>query len=464
MLPPKADLAKSGQECRDGPTLKLPPEILGAIFRQIDRNSMELVRITAVCTRWRAIAIHTPYLWTSIKVHVNDLSKRRTRVILSRIDLFLSRAGDLPLDVEWHAYGNKDSVPHFYNLFRKKGPFTRWKTLSLHLNADVTNPFGEFQENDRFSSLALLALVSQPPPLFLDCLNKTVSKNLITLELGGHFQRSDNFHTEYAGILRAITILHTWNAVVLPAVPFPPNVTVLKANTLPGITMPYVRHIHVNTLGLAQFIAFNPANVVVLDVHVGIDGSPSDSSINLPSLLWLTLRENSFSALSALKAPSLHALVIDCPRLEAQTIDGPFITALRNGFQAFKLVILVLSIRLDGPTTLEVLRMFPGISYFSLHCYDATHAEMILWHVFPVDRKNFNICPSINVISVVLDVPPSSEKEWGGYVWATALDIGDSLCSLESRWPEGSCWRLVGETRKVLSDFYPSLLKSDPSW
>jgi hypothetical protein len=393
--------------------------------------------------------VQTPYLWTDIKVYVNGLNKKKTRMVLSRVDLFLSRAGDLPLDVIWHAYGNRKSVPQFYDLFREKGPFIRWRTLSLNLDTDITHPLGEFRESDSFTNLVRLTLVSQLPPFYLRCLNETISTKLDRLDLGEYFRCSHDFHTEYSGILHATTTLDIWDTITPPAGPFPPNVTILRAVTLPDIVMPHIRHVYIDTLGLVQSSAFNLTNVVRLEINVGVDGCPTDASIDLPNLRYLTLWEDSLSALSALKTPSLRTLSIKCFDIQAQTVDGPFLTALRNGFQVSRLLELLVSLPLDGPAILEALRFFPGITHLGLRFYDAVQAEEILRHVFPEDQRNFNICPSIHAVYIQLAVPPSNEKVWRDFVWRTGPHIGYLLWSLESEWPGGLIWRPVSSEAEI---------------
>jgi len=188
--------------------------------------------------------------------------------------------------------------------------------------------------------------------------------------------------------------------------------------------MPYLREMHLNRLRLVQFSAINLANIVLLYVGDGIDGRPTDVPINLPSLLSLKLGGNSFSALSALKTPSLQKLAIDCPQIHVQTVDGPFIAALRNGFQVSKLLVLILDIYLDGPATLEVLRFFPDITHLSLRWYDTKHAADVLWHVFPGDRRNINLCPSLHFVCYVFDVPPSDEDVWTHSLLCATLIVG----------------------------------------
>jgi hypothetical protein len=436
-------------------TLKLPPEILLLILSQLGRNSQELIRASAVCGRWRVVAIYSPYLWTKIDVHLEGVNKRREKALLNLIDLFLSRTRDLLLDVEWHAYRKDESVPVFYNLFRQKGSFNRWKSLSLGLSKEVTHNMEELREIDKFSSLEFLMFVHTPPPSYLDLIGKTVTINLHTLELGGNINCSSNLVSGYDNLFGNITTIKVWSGVVLPKVLLPFNIHTLQAHTMPDVPIPHIRHLFVKNIGLEFLSRPHVANLVTLLIHISVDGPSTSFTITLPRLRWLGMKENSFSALAAFKLPALHTLSIENPDREAQTAEGPFLAALRNGFKVSKLLMLFLDLRLDGPATLEVLRFFPDLSRLDLHFHDSERGQAILSHVFP-GRENFNICPSLDVLRVILDTPPPNETEWKQCVRDTARCIGDTFWTLESKWPNGKYSKLYGlGSRQKVPCIYP---------
>jgi len=452
-----ADLSIEEPQLGETSTMKLPPEILLAIFSQLDRNSIALIRVSAVCRRWRAMTTHTPYLWTDIKANCSGLNKKRTRALQNRVELFLTRSGELPLDVEWHADNNNESVLQFYHLFRQKGAFSRWRTLSLGLGRDADHPLEEVRDIDAFSSLEYLMFVHAPPLKYLNLISKTVTTRLHTLELGGNLQCSPNLDTEYSRILQHASTIKIWSGVALPIVPLPPNVSTLQAHTMPDIAIPHVKHLFVKRIGLKYLSGLDVINLVTLLIHINVNGTPSDFTITLPNLLWLGMKEDSFPALAAFKVPLLHTLIVETSSREVQTVDGPFITALYNGFQVSKLVMLFLDMRLDGMASLEVLRRFPDLSRLGLHCLDMNHGKEILTCAFP-GRINFNLCPSLDVLRLILDVgpPASCMMEWQQCVRDTVRRIGDSFWMLETRWPNGKCVKYYGiGERKRVACIYP---------
>ena len=380
--------------------------------------------------------MNAPVLWTDIKISLKSSSNRRIQALLSRTDLFLDRAGDLLLDVEWHMFGNAKSVPLFYDLFRRKSSFGRWRTLSVDLNEDIKHPLGELRDIDRFSNLEALNLMRPPPPAYLEHISATVTSKLHGLELGPKFNYLPKVAMDYSRIFEQIYHIVIWRRVDLTAVPLPPNVHMLNGDIMPSWPIPHVQHLFMNLIDLGMLSSLRLENLVSLQFQQ-VEGFMPDMSITLPNLLWLVIRGEGFTALAALKAPSLHTLRIKCPQLPNQTIDGPFVTALKKGFEARDLLILSLGVNLDGPATLEVIRIFPNVSRVHLYYCDAEHAQTILSQIFPHPR-DLTTCPFLNDLRVFLDVPPHDNAQWEGCVRNIATNIGDPLWNVNSDWPGGA--------------------------
>jgi F-box-like len=404
---------------------------------------MDLVRATAVCRRWRAIAIHTSDLWTKIRIHADGLDEKQSNKLLNRLSLFLGRTGTLLLDVEWHAYGNPKSVPLFYDLFRHKAPFSRWRTLDLDLNEEFIHPFEPRGDVDEFLSLEELTLMHAPPRIYLDHLNETVTARLRILELGPNFQCTSGNLIKCANIFGYISTIKLRSGVIIPPALLPPNVTTLKTNTMPNLPIPHVRHLFVKHIGVELLSTLGLANLVSLSIRTIGEEDPAQYTINLPSLLWLRVKDGSLPVLSCLKVPSLHTLSIECFDEEAQAVDSPVVTAIRTGFEAPKLLALFLNIYLDPPATLEILRCFPNISRVHLRCRGTDCARDILSHVFPLERQ-LPVCSGLDLLRVNLDIPPSNKLEWQDFVTIKAHDIGDPLWRLDSRWMGGKYSQQLG--------------------
>jgi hypothetical protein len=424
--------------------MKLPPEILSIIFNYLGRNTRDLAQVTGVCKRWRGIAIHYPYLWTSIIIKTRGLSWRQLKRHFSCINLSLDRAGDLLLDIGWHS-GNAQSARMFYNLFHTKGTFDRWKTLSLDIDHDVDHPLAPIREVDKFSNLKYLKLVSNPPYSYLDLIGTTATK-LHTLELASNFRCPLSFHTEYKDILERITTLNVWSQIVIPIAPLPQNVTNLHVYTMPNLPITHVRHLFVTAVGREFFSAQKLGNLVTLLINHSVEDSHTDLPITLPNLLWLGFKGNAFITIGAFIVPSLHTLSIKCRGHETQTVDGRLLSALWRGFEAPKLLMLFLDIILDGPATSAILRLFPEVSRVDIYCSDAEHGHDILSQVFS-ERRDPSLCPKLDVLRVLLDVPPSDEIKWKQSVRDTANRIGRPFWLLESKWHEGRVTTVLGNRR-----------------
>ena len=80
------------------PVDALPPEILSEVFGYLPppNQKADLIRVTHVCERWRAIATGNPTLWTSFQIHNFD-----------GVQEFLRRSEILPLSL-YHTKGHLD--------------------------------------------------------------------------------------------------------------------------------------------------------------------------------------------------------------------------------------------------------------------------------------------------------------------------------------------------------------------
>ncbi|KAI0753888.1 hypothetical protein BC629DRAFT_1554458 [Irpex lacteus] len=97
-----ASIIRRARNCL-APINKLPPELLGLVFqRTVERheplapfNSYPWKSIQAVCVYWKVTALHTPALWTEVRIPDEPLLEHQCRVI----SFLLDRSGSLPLTV-----------------------------------------------------------------------------------------------------------------------------------------------------------------------------------------------------------------------------------------------------------------------------------------------------------------------------------------------------------------------------
>ncbi|KAH9886274.1 hypothetical protein C8Q73DRAFT_285588 [Cubamyces lactineus] len=116
------------------PALRLPPELLVLIFREVQvcfncrphGCAHCWLRVTWVCRYWREVALSTPALWTSISSI--SACKRRQRAQLATT---LERAAEMPLDVDLAISDHGERAPSLLaSLFVHAHKF---RTLRLEL-------------------------------------------------------------------------------------------------------------------------------------------------------------------------------------------------------------------------------------------------------------------------------------------------------------------------------------------
>ena len=417
------------------------------------------MRVSGVCSRWRTIAIGAPYLWTHINVYLDGPKRSQKRTITDKISTLLDRSGDLALDVEIYAHGDgvAASIRQFHSMAREKGYFNRWRTLCLDWDRNLVIEsfhFSNLRDVDNFSRLECLTLISRPPPTYIYFISKSITSRIHTLVLGKGFWFSDDFHVEYGRILgqvRSVGVLG-WNS--LPPVALPPNVSSLYIWGLADAPIPHVKYLTVKDLDLKAF-AFsnpNPIHIVALRIDMYV-GRHFGFTTSLPNLRWLMLRQHSYIALELLKTPELHTLTFEDPDiLEKQSVNGELLYRLKNDLLAPKLRMLSLDIPIDDRATDEVFRLFPKLSRIEIYQCDPWRAESFLYEVFG-NRRNFNVCPNMTVIRLILKRPPyNSGHDLRCAMRKAAGNVGDCFAALECSWSGGGYYEYVGDkTRRDIS-------------
>jgi hypothetical protein len=128
------------------PIHTIPPELVGEIFAKSLEDSMQPISQSApsvtmrsevspftlshVCKRWRDLALSMSTLWSSIAIYEPKMGH------IPLVDLWLRRAGDLPLALCLLQSGNRKNTHHesteqVLSLFVQY--VARWKTIIFHL-------------------------------------------------------------------------------------------------------------------------------------------------------------------------------------------------------------------------------------------------------------------------------------------------------------------------------------------
>ncbi|KAF7972272.1 hypothetical protein HWV62_18604 [Athelia sp. TMB] len=175
------------------PTRRLPVEILGEIFVQLQEMLGGRSIVPAqICRHWREVAICTSRLWNCIKVSYNGGKLAADEEMVS---LWLQRSGGQPLNImlgrEAFYWGQSEwENPEFDAAVH--GQARRWKDVKLHVNDAMTSflkkipedlpmldtlyisgrprdrvtPFTNFRNASALRILTLNGRLSSPMPIF----------------------------------------------------------------------------------------------------------------------------------------------------------------------------------------------------------------------------------------------------------------------------------------------------------
>jgi F-box-like len=118
------------------PIMRLPFELMLSIFRNCDPDIKSRLTLTHTSRPWMAIASHTASLWTLVQMVINyPAEDERFDRLLLLLEMQLDRAAGMPLDVVWTSNTRATFDSRLIGLFRRKGPFSQWRTLELGLLA-----------------------------------------------------------------------------------------------------------------------------------------------------------------------------------------------------------------------------------------------------------------------------------------------------------------------------------------
>lgn len=116
----------------------LPDEVLSEIFilatLGVDSsNSRPIITLQLTCTRWNAIVLCTPQLWTKIKASL-PWEERELDLIWPKFLPWLERSGALPLEIDITSRSRRITWLVFWHLLEEIG---RCQTLALNMPAPI---------------------------------------------------------------------------------------------------------------------------------------------------------------------------------------------------------------------------------------------------------------------------------------------------------------------------------------
>lgn len=213
-------------------------------------------KLTHICARWRAVAIRTPSLWTTIRVSVDALEtpERSEEDVTSLLVSYLQRSQPLPLSL---VLMSEDSLPE-HILQPILDTVQRWHDVFIFTHPDDLRRFNGIR--GRLPELQALQIIptrlgepfDAPPAMF------EIAPKLDTLSLGGH-ALDLHFALPWAQV-RSFEANYIDPADVLHLLPSMPDLAVLKlGRELPeqppedveGV-MVTLSHVHTFTLNVVE--------------------------------------------------------------------------------------------------------------------------------------------------------------------------------------------------------------------
>jgi hypothetical protein len=167
----------------DSPIMRLPFETTLSIFRNCDPDIKSRLRLTHTCRSWMSITSQTASLWTSVQMVVGyPAEDERFDRLLLLLEMQLDRAAGMPLDVVWESVENSAFHPRLMSLLRRKGPFSRWRTLQLGFRIFPPEDENMFLPEDAFTNLESVLIIPSIFNRIITTLNRTTTSKLQVLE------------------------------------------------------------------------------------------------------------------------------------------------------------------------------------------------------------------------------------------------------------------------------------------
>ncbi|KIM24379.1 hypothetical protein M408DRAFT_27042 [Serendipita vermifera MAFF 305830] len=391
-----ADQALIRLEYCHSPIGILPVELTLAIMRHHCQTTWSRIKLTHVCQHWRKIMLNEASIWTYIEITpIFGWENSKTEGLFHILDMQLSRAASLPLDVVFFLNECQVKHDHFFEIFFKYEAFSRCRNLVLRMdyNRKYLNEANNILSFALENSTILDSLIVIYDPISHDIENirdtfanrppQLQSCTLDAVDIGGAPPVDREMLRRIYGIkLDQLSSLVLPNLIGRPAErPFlPENVTKIDCCMLIYHPFPDVQHY---TLEICDFRKDSPPSLGSL---VSLTTSSLivnfGCKITLRSLKRLSCNRLELESGSAFSAPALQQLHIRGPRGSHE----PLITytertgkALRSeGFGLIPSQILLLEDYFDAYTTMYLLRRCLHAQSISLTFKADTEALQVL--------------------------------------------------------------------------------------
>ncbi|KIK58204.1 hypothetical protein GYMLUDRAFT_202677 [Collybiopsis luxurians FD-317 M1] len=273
------------------PIHRLPNELLARILMLAGQESglnstnVDALSVAAVCYRWRQMALASSSVWSSFHIYLpreDEDNEKLDSLLEYRLDLFLERSGQRPLDLSIQVADRDDEHPLFLNLTESS---PRWENLSL----DAYNDDYPSLQSANLSSLKTVCIrVAEEWTEPLQLMWITSTKNLSTLSSNMGLPRNKEVNEP----LRSFPVMHSVTKLTF----CPEEPDFLE----PLHRFPNIRYLGLQDLNMAE------ADIPALS-HVILPITSLDILFGPPVAVSPHLIE---LAMDILTAPSLSSLMI----------------------------------------------------------------------------------------------------------------------------------------------------------
>ncbi|KAJ7483463.1 hypothetical protein FB451DRAFT_1364382 [Mycena latifolia] len=367
------------------PLRRMPPEVLGEIFSWTlppDRHGFERLKfntnsspwlLAQISSRWRAVALSTPSLWSSIVINYTDQHSNP----LSRVKTQIERAHKLPI----YFYGTEKwmSQPQIEMFSCLAEHSARWDGLFIELTSDLVPLLASLR--DRVPSLRRLGIQWDVP------------------DSQAGVESIDCFQT--APSLSNVDIYNEFGYVSIPA------------HQLTRYKLDSPWDVHTSILKLAY-------NLVEVRIDISFDDAdwPEQHIMDLACLRRLYVSDTGI--LNYLRTPALREVMMHV------SVDEQWIHPLEAFLARSSCTLQRLSLRgwPRTPATAEVLRKVPAIVELVILIDELDAGEEVNRLIFHLTIRDPNEMP----------VAPQLRGLFFGCEDESYIDYGLYLRMLQSRW------------------------------
>jgi hypothetical protein len=362
-------------QTQHSPIEKLAVELLMHIFCQCERGLEPALTVSHVCQYWRAVGLQTRSLWTKVDVYIHqNSSTERFDAFISLLGMQLDRTGQLPLEVFWQREGSDRRNVVIEDLIRRKGHFSRWRSLRARFEYDPQDAEPILRRTDVFNSLEYLEILSpscgHPTDPYehpiIHFINRTITSSFHTLNLGPSKTPDREIGRIYGNILGEARTLFLSKAAYMAetGLQLPPGVMTVEAERRIIHDFPHIKTYMIRDCFFSSVHPINLQCLTSLTVNICLSFI-GKVVLLLPSLQSITFRTMFLWEGAEFKCPSLQSMHI----LASECNDDVFCmnqSVCCSGYSLSPKRSLTIELFWPSDTTIKLVELAPDVEVLVL--------------------------------------------------------------------------------------------------